>query len=111
MRQKYHYTRPILGIVGTLMLLAVSSPAALPENKREWVKPGPNAYSFNGIEYLLFIPPGYAASSEKFPLILNFHGAGQKGRNPKLLTELPLAQLLEESITVDGQQVDGGKFK
>jgi predicted peptidase len=93
------------------MGLAVSASAALPENKKEWVKPGQHAYSFNGIEYLLFVPPAYASSSEKFPLILNFHGAGQKGRNPELLTDFPLVQLLEPYITVDGQQVPNPRYK
>jgi predicted peptidase len=39
-------------------------------------------------DYLLFLPPGYAASSEKrWPLILFLHGAGERGTNVWLVAK------------------------
>lgn len=35
----------------------------------------------NHIDYLLFLPKGYAASKENFPLMLFLHGSGESGTN------------------------------
>ncbi len=37
------------------------------------------------IRYLLFLPEGYYHSSEKYPLILFLHGAGERGHNLRMV--------------------------
>jgi len=66
----------------------------IPKNPREWVEPGQNLHVFTWVNYLLFIPKDYGKSEKKYPLILNFHGAGQKGNDPNALRSVGLnAQL------------------
>jgi predicted peptidase len=81
-------------------LLSVRSASAekirdeVPENPRKWVELFQNAYSFTWLRYLMYIPKDYGDTDKKYPLILYFHGAGQKGYQPNDLRIVALnAQL------------------
>lgn len=91
----------VIGILVISSLFGIAIFAELPANNRKWVKVYQHPYSFGAIEYLLYVPPSYTASTEDFPLILNFHGAGQKGRDAKLLEDFSLPAMLAESTEND----------
>jgi len=87
-----------------LLLASCTSMAGGPEPQagpvtldRSVVKPYQNAYAYKWINYLMYIPPEYPESEKEYPLILYFHGAGQKGSDPQALTQVSLNNQLENS--------------
>src|SRR5947209_2664078 len=63
----------------TILLLAF---VCVPSRADE-VKPGQQAKRSEkaGLNYLLYLPPGYEKAEKPFPLILFLHGAGENGDN------------------------------
>lgn len=77
-------TRIRLSIIITAVLLCSAGCTTLETSKGG----GQHPQSFKqkisktvGAEYLLYLPDDYAASEEKWPLILFLHGAGERGNN------------------------------
>ncbi|MDD5675610.1 MAG: dienelactone hydrolase family protein [Chitinivibrionales bacterium] len=66
-------------------------------DKRSFVAAYQNAYSFEWLKYLMYVPKDYAQSKKSYPLILFFHGAGQKGEDAALLRACSLPKQLEEN--------------
>ena len=50
-------------------------------------------------EYLLYLPEDYAASQEKWPLILFLHGAGERGNNLKAVEKHGPPKIVKEGKT------------
>jgi predicted peptidase len=67
----------------------------IPANIREMVEPYQNEYTYLWLNYLMYIPPDYVKTTKKYPLILYFHGAGQKGAVVSDLTFCCLNKQLE----------------
>lgn len=62
--------------------------------------------------YQLYLPPGYSAGSERWPLVLFLHGAGERGTDfsalvrqglPKLATEQTIRYILVAPQVPDGE--------
>ncbi len=93
--------KKLLPIVATIICVVVHSTSAdkirekVPENSRGFVETQQNAYMYNWLRYLMYVPKEYANSAKDYPLILYFHGAGQKGTDATDLTYCCLNKQLE----------------
>lgn len=62
--------------------------------------PGQTAQSFNGTNYLLYLPKGYEGEEKRWPLILYLHGKSLRGNDLQLLKNYGLAALLEKDLRI-----------
>lgn len=62
------------------------------------LKIGQHAYHSEaaGLDYLAYVPKGYAETKEKWPLILFLHGAGERGNDLNILKSNGLPMLVEQ---------------
>ena len=70
------------------LLVVLFSPGCTPVDDRPPLEPGQSAQSFEKeikktlrLKYLLYLPPQYRDSKEKWPLMLFLHGAGERGED------------------------------
>lgn len=64
---------------------------------QSFVATGQHAYNFEWLKYLMYVPTDYVKSKMSYPLILYFHGAGQKGEDAELLRVCALNKQLDEN--------------
>jgi predicted peptidase len=62
--------------------------------------PGQTAQSFNGTNYLFYLPEGYDREKKRWPLILYLHGKSLRGNDVHMLKDYGLAALLEKGLSI-----------
>ena len=84
------------------VVVALAAGCATPGGKTE-TQPGQHAQKFAAevtakveLNYLLYLPEGYAQSKKKWPLLLFLHGAGERGADVQLVAKHGPPKLVKE---------------